>query len=185
MFKSLESGSRVMPLAAVLASSLFLSHVFSQTSHAGPVENQPSASAPAGASGKPGRAAAGEPYHYESSRFPGRASRYYGMVWGVDSLAVKRVESGEMIRFSYRVLDGSKAKALNDKKAEPYLIDEQARVKLVIPTMDKVGKLRQSSSPESGRLYWMLFSNKGGLVKRGDMVSVVIGNFHADGLGVE
>jgi len=174
-----------MPFAAVLASSMFLSHVFTQTSHAGPVENQPSASGPAGTSGTSGRAPAGQPYHYEANRFPGRASRYYGMVWGVDSLSVKRVESGEMIRFSYRVLDGSKAKGLNDKTAEPYLIDGQAHVKLVIPTMDKVGKLRQSSTPEAGRLYWMLFSNKGGLVKRGDMVSVVIGNFHADGLGVE
>lgn len=41
------------------------------------------------------------------------------MVWGIDSLDVKWTESGEVIRFSYRVLDPEKAKVLNDKKNEP------------------------------------------------------------------
>jgi hypothetical protein len=110
---------------------------------------------------------------------------YYGVVWGVDSLGVKLVESGEIIRFTYRVLDADKAKALNDKKVEPSLIDPQAGVKLVVPSLEKVGQLRQSSTPEAGKSYWMAFSNQGRLVKRGDRVNVVIGQFRADGLVVE
>ena len=55
-----------------------------------------------------------------------RAARYYEGVWGIDSLTVKYTESGEMIRFSYRVLNPEKAAALNDKRAEPSLIDPQA-----------------------------------------------------------
>jgi len=90
-----------------------------------------------------------------------------------------------MIRFSYRVLDAEKAKGLNDKKAEPYLVDEKAHVKLVVPTMEKVGQLRQSSTPEAGKAYWMVFSNKGRLVRPGDRVNVVIGNFRANGLMVQ
>jgi hypothetical protein len=90
-----------------------------------------------------------------------------------------------MIRFAYRVIDADKAKQLNDKKIEPSLIDPQAGVKLVIPSLEKVGKLRQSGTPEAGKSYWMAFSNKGGLVKRGDRVIVVIGNFRADGLVVD
>jgi len=90
-----------------------------------------------------------------------------------------------MIRFTYRVVDANKAKTLLDKKLEPFLIDEQAHVKLVVPMMDKVGKLRQTAPPEPGKLYWMLFSNKGGYVKRGNRVNVVIGNFHAQGLVVD
>jgi hypothetical protein len=78
-----------------------------------------------------------------------------------------------------------KAKVLNDKKNEPSLIDPKAGVKLVVPSMEKVGKLRQSSSPEPGKMYWMAFSNKGRLVKPGDHVNVVIGNFQANGLVVE
>jgi len=51
--------------------------------------------------------------------------------------------------------------------------------------MENVGQLRQSAPPEAGKSYWMVFSNKGRLVKRGDHVSVVIGAFHADGLMVD
>jgi hypothetical protein len=125
------------------------------------------------------------PVHYQPSRFSRRAALYYGQIWGVDSLSVKATEQGELIRFAYRVVDADRAQALNDKKAEPELLDLQARVKLVVPQMEKVGKLRQDPTPVAGRSYWMAFSNKGRLVKRGDRVSVVIGQFRADGLVVE
>ena len=122
---------------------------------------------------------------YKPDRFAGRAGTYYRLVWGVEALSVKWAESGEMIRFSYHVLDADKAKALNDKKDEPSLIDPQAGVSLVVPALEQVGQLRQSATPEAGKAYWMAFSNKGRLVKRGDRVSVVIGRFKADGLVVE
>jgi hypothetical protein len=119
------------------------------------------------------------------NRFSRRAQMYYEGVWGVDSLTVRWAESGEIVRFSWRVLDAGKAKALNDKKSEPMLTDAQAGVSLVVPSMEKVGQLRQSSTPEAGKSYWMAFSNKGRRVKRGDRVSVVIGQFRADGLVVD
>ena len=122
--------------------------------------------------------------HYRPDRFAGRAGKYYALVWGVDSLSLKYAESGEIIRFSYRILDPSKARTLNDKKLEPSLIDPAAGVKLVIPSLEKVGQLRQSSTPEAGKSYWMAFSNKGRLVKRGHRVDVVIGSFRAQGLEV-
>jgi hypothetical protein len=129
--------------------------------------------------------AAATPLHYQPNRFAGRAGDYYRLIWGVDSLSVKWTESGEVIRFAYRVLDAEKAKALNDKKNEPSLIDPKAGVKLVVPSLEKVGQLRQSSPPEAGKTYWMAFSNKGRLVKRGDHVDVVIGPFRAEGLVVD
>jgi hypothetical protein len=100
-------------------------------------------------------------------------------------LTVKWAESGEVIRFSYQVLDPQKAKVLNDKRLEPSLVDPQAGIKLVVPAMENVGQLRQTAPPESGKSYWVIFSNKGRLVKRGDHVNVVIGEFHADGLIVD
>ena len=118
-------------------------------------------------------------------RFAGRAGLYYKMVWGVDSLTVKWAESGELIRFSYRVLDAERAKPLNDKKIEPSLIDPRAGVSLVIPVMEKIGQLRQVSTPQAGKSYWMAFSNQGRLVKRGDRVDVVIGPFRAENLVVD
>ena len=47
------------------------------------------------------------------------AELYYRLIWGVGSLKVKHAESGEIIRFSYRVLDADKARTLND---EPSLL---------------------------------------------------------------
>jgi len=110
---------------------------------------------------------------------------YYESMWGVDSLRVKLAESGELVRFDYRVLDPEKAAALNDKKAEPELYDADAGVKLVVPQMEKVGKLRQSSTPKAGMTYWMAFSNPTRVVKRGHRVDVVIGSFRANNLVVE
>jgi hypothetical protein len=169
-----------MNLRSIFTSILLCSALFGQT--AAPASSQSKNGAAAQTTSqnpKPGHA----PYRPE--RFAGRAGTYYRLIWGIDGLSVKSAESGEVIRFSYKVLDAQKAKILNDKKLEPALIDERAHVKLVVPMMDKVGKLRQTSSPEPGKTYWMLFSNKGGHVKSGDRVDVVIGNFHAKGLVVD
>jgi hypothetical protein len=144
-----------------------------------PLQGQPAADTPA----KPPKAAS--PSHYQPNRFPKRAQSYYEVVWGLDSLSVKAVESGALIRFSYRVLDPTKAKVLNDKKVEAFLDSPTERVRLSIPSLEKVGQLRQASAQEAGRVYWMAFSNPRRTVKPGDHVNVVIGNFHAEGLLVE
>ena len=126
-----------------------------------------------------------KPYRFRTTHLPNSAQQYYSLMWGVDSFSVKSVEAGEIIRFSYRVLDATKAKVLNNKKSEPALIDPQAGVSLVVPSLEKVGQLRQSSTPEAGKSYWMAFSNRGGKVKPGDRVAIVIGTFRADGLVVQ
>ena len=106
-------------------------------------------------------------------------------MWGIDKLAVRETASGVLLRFSYRVTDSNKAQMLNDKNATPYLIDEQTGAVLQIPTMPKVGMLRQTASPANGLDYWMVFSNKGNFVKPGNHVDIVIGNFRANGLIVQ
>ena len=110
---------------------------------------------------------------------------YYEGVWGIGELRVKAAESGELIRFNYRVLDPSKAAALNNKEFEPALFDAQSGVKLSVPEMEKVGKLRQSSTPKAGMTYWMAFSNPTRAVRAGHRVDVVIGSFRATNLVVE
>ena len=138
----------------------------------------------AGEAAAPAKANAA-PVRYLPDRMQGRAGAYYKGVWGIDSLSIKWAESGELVRFSWRVLDPAKAALLNDKRLEPALIDPQAGVSLVVPTMEKVGQMRQGVTPEAGKSYWMAFSNQGRRVKRGDRVNVVIGGFHAEYLVVE
>jgi hypothetical protein len=168
-------GGKGLRLIAVLLGGMVFFTVLAQSPHD---KGAAAASAPAAPTNP-------APSKYRPDRFAGRAGTYYRLVWGVDSLVVKWAESGEIIRFSYRVLDAEKAKALNEKKSEPALIAPRAHVKLVVPSLENVGALRQSTDPEAGKSYWMAFSNKGRLVKRGDHVNVVIGPFHADGLVVD
>jgi hypothetical protein len=150
-------------------------------SPAAQTQTTPQPAAPAAAPVKP----AGPPNHYLPNRFAGRAGMYYKSVWGIDTLTVRWTESGELVRFSWRVLDPQKAAPLNDKKAVPSLEDPHAGVSLVVPVMEKVGQLRQSAPPEAGKAYWMTFSNVGRQVKRGDRVNVVIGSFRAENLVVD
>ena len=182
MFNRLVS-TRGETLAAFVAVSLLFSTAFAQSS-----PPQSATPAQAVAPAKP-NAPAGRPapawQGSQVDRLSRRAEMYYEGVWGVGELRVKTAESGELIRFNYRVLDPVKAAALNDKKAEPELVDAQAGIKLSVPQMEKVGKLRQSSTPKEGMTYWMAFANPTLAVKRGHRVDVVIGSFRANNLVVE
>jgi hypothetical protein len=122
------------------------------------------------------------PYH---AGMPQSARQYYAMTWGVDQLSAKLMESGQLVRFSYRIVDSGKATLLGDKVSTPQMLDEKARAVLQIPTLEKVGQLRQAGAQEVGKAYWMAFSNKGNVVKAGHQVSVVIGQFRVDGLIVQ
>jgi len=164
---------------AVAGATVLVQPLPAQTAPIAPAAPPMSAQAPAVTGG------AGATKRNLPNRFAGRAGVYYKAVWGVDSLSVKWAESGELIRFSWRVLDPQRAMVLSDKNIEPALVDPQAGVSLAVPVMEKVGQLRQSQAPESGRSYWMAFSNKGRIVKRGDRVDVVIGPFRAENLVVD
>ena len=173
-----KSGMKAMLLVAVSASSIFVSSLWAQST-------TPAQSAAPAQPSAPAARQAPVWQGSQANRLSQRAEMYYEGVWGVGELRVKVAESGELIRFNYRVLDPNKAAALNDKKMEPELFDAQARVKLTVPQMEKVGKLRQQSTPKAGMTYWMAFSNPTLAVKRGHRVDVVIGSFHATNLVVE
>jgi hypothetical protein len=131
-------------------------------------------------------AAASTPYRNQPNRIANREAAYYESVWGIGDPSIKAVESGIILRFSYRVLNPEKARALDDKKLDPVLESPEKGIRLVIPTMEKVGQLRQApQNVVAGESYWMAFSNSGRLLKPGDRVDVVIGGFHARGLLIE
>jgi hypothetical protein len=105
--------------------------------------------------------------------------------WGIDHVHVRSTASGSVVRFSYRVVDAGKAKILNDKSANPYLIVNKTGARFEVPTTEKVGRLRQTSAPQDGREYWMVFTNVSRTLRPGDHVDIVIGSFRADELVVE
>lgn len=122
---------------------------------------------------------------YMPVKVPQHAKNLYQMMRGVDNLSVRRTASGNLLRFSYRVTDPAVAQLLGDKNTVPYLYGEASHALLEVPVMDTIGQLRQTGPLEVGQEYWMVFSNKGNLIKAGDRVNVLIGAFHIDGLVVE
>jgi hypothetical protein len=124
------------------------------------------------------------PYRVAAKITP-KAQTYYVAAWGVDKLRVSSTSSGNLIRFTYRVTDPRRAKALSAKTSPPYLVGQKNNVVLQVPVMEKIGQLRQTADPVAGQEYWMVFSNKGNHIKPGDRVNVMIGSFHAEGLVVE
>ena len=178
MLKILFPGSAWL-LAGILASSNLFSAAVTQSD--GSKKSQAGTAPPTAA-----RTLAPHRHSYYSPvDLPPHAREFYLSHWGVDLLSAKAVDSGLMVRFNYRVVDARKAAALNDKQSTPALIDEKAGVKLVVPSLEKVGELRNKAIPEEGKTYWMVFSNKGAFVKPGHRVSVEIGKFRVDGLIVQ
>jgi len=188
LFREFEAAALAgVMVAAGLAGAVFARPMSAQSASPDPKQTLLAAqSAPArapAASPKPSMLA--HPSHYTPNHFPRRAVMYYESVWGIDSLSVRAVESGELVRFSYRVLDPNRATVFNNKKIDAFLDAPAAGARLVIPTLEKVGQLRQYNTPDAGKTYWMAFSNPRRTVKPGDRVNVIIGQFHADGLIVE
>ena len=175
MFKKWATATQVALLASFFAGSIVVPTALSQSSPGQEKGSDPAAKTPAAT-----------PYRNQPDHIAKREAAYYEAIWGIADPSVKAVESGVIIRFSYRVLDPEKARLFNDKKLNPLLVSPEKGVQLVVPTMEKVGQLRQAPHElEAGKSYWMAFSNSGRIVKRGDRVDIVIGNFHARGLQVE
>jgi hypothetical protein len=145
-----------------------------------PAQSESQSQAPA-----PASAAAQKTSPYHGMKLSEKARAYYPAAWGVDHLRATYTSSGNLIRFSYRVVEPKLAKALGDHESTPYLYAPRSHAMLSIPTMEKIGQLRQLGASEANKEYWMVFSNKGNLVRPGERVDVVIGKFHADGLLVE
>jgi len=177
-YRTLTNWNLVL-LAGVLASSTLLSGVRARGAQA---EEKPAGTGPAVfPQGLPLAPKVLSPSSgTASSNF---ATMMYRRLWGVDSMEVREASSGFMLRFSFRVVDCNKAKVPNDKRNTPYLIDEATNLKMEIPEFEKIGQLRQTATPENGRQYWMIFSNKGS--RPGSRVDIVIGNFRVNGLLVE
>jgi len=106
--------------------------------------------------------------------------------WGIQVTSLHLSANGYMVDFRYKVVDPEKAAALGNPKAKPYLVDQATSAKLFVPRSPKVGPLRQSAENlMAGKIYFTLFSNSGKLVKKGNKVTVVIGNFKAENMVVE
>jgi hypothetical protein len=105
--------------------------------------------------------------------------------WGIEVLDVHQTSAGYMLQFRYRVLDPKAAKPLFDRKTKPYLVDVTTGAKVIVPSPEKIGQLRNVNQPEAGRIYWVMFANPAKMIQKGSPVSVHIGDFDSATLIVD
>jgi hypothetical protein len=98
-----------------------------------------------------------------------------GERFGVDQLRIMRTATGHLLDLRYRIVDPERAAPLLAKDTAVYVVHERSGARLRVPSTPKAGPLRNTGVPRAGRAYFALFSNPGGLVQRGDEVSVVAG----------
>ncbi len=105
--------------------------------------------------------------------------------FGITLVSLRPTAAGQMLDLRFKVIDPEKARPILDKGNKAFLMDAASGKVLPIP-VTKAGSMRQTTlKPEAGRMYFMLFSNPGRLVREGSRVSLVIGRFQKDGIVVD
>ncbi len=160
-------------LVGLLTSSFFMCATVVATEVAPTATPSAAKSATSKAAVKPGKAA---------RNWASREGDYIRKTWGIEIIGVHPIASGSMLEFRYHVIDPVKSKLLTDKTQKPLLYDEASNATLSVPTMDKVGEVRQTAAQEANRTYFMVFGNPGKIVKPGNRVSIIVGKFRADGI---
>jgi len=105
--------------------------------------------------------------------------------WGIKILSLRLSAGGNILDFRYRLIDLKKAAPIFDIRNKPYLIDQASGVKCYVPKAPKVGSLRTTKNAMPNRNYFILFGNPGKFIKKGNKVTVVVGDFKAENLTVE
>ena len=104
--------------------------------------------------------------------------------WGIRPLSIQLTAAGNMLDYRFRVIDPDKAMVLMKRGDKAYLIDQASGAKLTVPRT-KVGPLRQTGSkPMPGKVYPILFSNTGKMIKSGSKITLVIGDFRMEDIVV-
>jgi hypothetical protein len=106
--------------------------------------------------------------------------------WGVKVLGIRRTAAGYMLDFRYRVVDAEKAAPILDRRITPYVQVQETGVRLLVPQAPKLGSMRQTSfAVKADRDYFIVFANPSQIVSKGDLVSVVVGDFVTPALAVQ
>ena len=107
--------------------------------------------------------------------------------WGVKLISLNLTSAGFMMDFRFRVLDADKALTLFDHRIKPYVVAERSNIKLPVPMAAKVGAMRPTNrgkNIKADKNYYMIFANPDRHVKRGEKVTVIIGDFKVEHLTV-
>jgi hypothetical protein len=107
------------------------------------------------------------------------------MQWGMKILHLRLTAAGHMLDLRFRVLDPAKAAYILSRNNKAYILDQESGKALPVP-VTKGGPLRQTSlKPQSGRVYFILFSNAGGIAQEGSKMTLAIGDIRIKDITVQ
>jgi hypothetical protein len=129
----------------------------------------------------PADAVAGAAETPSESRLPSESENNFG----IKILSLRPTAGGQMLDLRFQVIDPEKAKLVLDKNKKAYILDDKTGKTLPVP-VTKAGSMRQVTlKPETGRIYFILFSNPNRMVKEGGSVSLLIGDFRKNDIVVD
>jgi hypothetical protein len=106
------------------------------------------------------------------SRPPSDPLQAQAWKYGIEILGVQITAGGEFARLNYRVIDYQKAK--RSLSGEFHLLPENGERALTVASVGRLGPLRQRPSA-TGRPQFMLFTNHGPVLRKGDTAVLLIG----------
>ena len=105
---------------------------------------------------------------------------------GIEVVAIRTTAAGSMLDFRFKVLDKEKSMPFFLQELKPHLIDEKTGAVLEVPVPAKGGPMRPTSrNPRVGITYFMLFGNPGHFIKKGNSITIVVGENRVERLIVE
>lgn len=106
--------------------------------------------------------------------------------WGIRVSALRLSMADSYIDMRYTVLDPQKASRLGDGKTTACLLDSASGTKLLMPRPPSEGAFPPTGNRlASGRLYFAVVPNKGGTLRSGSKVTLLVGNALATNLTVQ
>ena len=106
--------------------------------------------------------------------------------WGVAEFNVRLTAVNSMLDIRYRVVDKKKAEPLFVRKDLPYIRHEKSGNTFGIPASPKIGFMRQAPKfIKDGRVYFFLVANPGRYIKKGDLITIIMGDMNAEHIIVQ
>ena len=106
------------------------------------------------------------------SETPAASQSNFEQATGVQLVRIAVTAGGGMLDLRYRVLDPDKAIVVHDKQKPPTIIHEASGQSASRPWMPH----HSSKELQSARTYYELIVNPGGVIRRGDRVTLVVGD---------
>ena len=109
----------------------------------------------------------------------------YTEKWGIKIVSLRPTASDRMLDLRYRIVNSEKAAGIMKKGQKAYVVQESTGYILSVP-VTKLGPMRSTAvKPKENRVYVVLFGNGNGIVKKGDFVTLVIGDLKVEHVPVQ